>query len=127
MPLLWIGILVALPLLDIYATIRFAEALSVPGWALFVPGFVFGIGVLRHEARTMRERFATAMQRLSLRPVIFDSGRRLLAGVLLMLPGVLSDALALLLLLIPTRGVQAVPVAATGTPQTMDGEFRRVD
>ena len=47
MPLLWIGILVALPLLDIYATIRFAEALNVPGWALFVPGFVFGIGVLR--------------------------------------------------------------------------------
>jgi len=122
-----LGILVALPVLDIYATLRFAEALNVPGWALFVPGLIFGVAVFKRETRNLRTRFASAMQSMTLRPIVFDSGRRLLAAVLLLLPGFLSDVFALFLLLIPSRSIaQPATVAASG-PQTMDGEFRRVE
>ena len=38
---------------------------------------------------------------MTLRPIVFDSGRRLLAALLLLAPGFLSDVFALFLLLIP--------------------------
>ena len=127
MPLVMLGILVALPMLDIYATLRLAEALNVPGWALFVPGVIFGVTIFKRETRNLRSRFAAAMHSMTLRPIVFDSGRRLIAAVLLLAPGFLSDMFALFLLLIPSRAVaQPAAVAASG-PQTMDGEYRRVD
>jgi len=127
MPLVMLGILVALPMLDIYATLRLAEALNVPGWTLFVPGVIFGVTIFKRETRNLRSRFAAAMQSMTLRPIVFDSGRRLLAALLLLAPGFLSDVFALFLLLIPSRAVaQPATVAASG-PQTMDGEYRRVE
>lgn len=127
MPLVMLGILVALPMLDIYATLRLAEALNVPGWMLFVPGVIFGVTIFKRETRNLRSRFAAAMQSMTLRPIVFDSGRRLLAAVLLLTPGFLSDVFALFLLLIPSRAVtQPATVVASG-PQTMDGEYRRVE
>ncbi len=72
---------------------------------------------------------------------LFASGRMLLAGGLLLFPGFISDAIALVLLLIPGtwhRPLQAAnddgpaPQAAprqgeqaSGAPATIDGEFRR--
>lgn len=127
MPLVMLGILVALPMLDIYATLRLAEALNVPGWMLFVPGVIFGVTIFKRETRNLRSRFAAAMQSMTLRPIVFDSGRRLLAALLLLAPGFLSDVFALFLLLIPSRAVaQPATVVASG-PQTMDGEYRRVE
>ena len=127
MPLVMLGILVALPMLDIYATLRLAEALNVPGWTLFVPGVIFGGTIFKRETRNLRSRFAAAMQSMTLRPIVFDSGRRLLAALLLLAPGFLSDVFALFLLLIPSRAVaQPATVVASG-PQTMDGEYRRVE
>ena len=127
MPLVMLGILVALPMLDIYATLRLAEALNVPGWMLFVPGVIFGVTIFKRETRNLRSRFAAAMQSMTLRPIVFDSGRRLLAALLLLAPGFLSDVFALFLLLIPSRAVaQPATVTASG-PRTMDGEFRRVE
>jgi UPF0716 family protein affecting phage T7 exclusion len=122
-----LGILVALPMLDIYATLRLAEALNVPGWTLFVPGVIFGVTIFKRETRNLRSRFAAAMQSMTLRPIVFDSGRRLLAALLLLATGFLSDVFALFLLLIPSRAVtQPATVVASG-PQTMDGEYRRVE
>lgn len=126
MPLVMLAILVALPVLDIFATLRFAEALNVPGWLLFVPGVVVGITLFRRETSTLKHRFAAAMQSMALRPVIFDSGRRLLAAVLLLLPGFLSDVFALFLLLIPSRSV-AQPATVSSGPSTVEGEYRRVE
>lgn len=129
MALILLGILVALPVLDIYATFRVAESLNVPGWALFVPGFVFGILLMKRETQTLKSRFVAALASVGVHGVVFDSGRRLLAAVLLLLPGLASDLFALLLLMVPNRTPQ--PAAATVTaapgPKTMDGEFRRVE
>jgi UPF0716 protein FxsA len=135
MPLLLIAIVLALPLLDIYATIRLAEALSVPGWSLFIPSAVFGMLLMRRETRSLKTRFVGAVQSMTLQGMVFDSGRRMIAGVLLLLPGVVSDLFAIFLLVMPNRVAAAtnagrsVPPTGpgTGTRATVDGEFRRVD
>jgi UPF0716 protein FxsA len=130
MPLVLLGILVALPVLDIYATLRLAEALNVPGLALFIPGVALGVMLMKRETRTLRSQFVGAMQNMALQGMMFDSGRRMLAAVLLLLPGFVSDLFAVFLLLVPNRAV-AVPASAnaasTSAPRTVDGEFRRVE
>ena len=128
MPLILLGILVALPVLDIYATLRLAEALNVPGLALFIPGVIFGVLVMKRETRTLRGQFVGAMQSMALQGMVFDSGRRMLAAVLLLLPGMVSDLFAVFLLLVPNRSMP-LPAAATPSPmpKTVDGEFRRVE
>jgi UPF0716 family protein affecting phage T7 exclusion len=147
MPLLLIGILFALPILDIYATLRFAEALGVPGWAMFIPGVLLGWGLMRRETRTLKSRFIGAVQGLSVNGMVFDSGRRMIAAVLLLLPGFVSDVFALFLLLMPNRSTSPMAAASVGganngstssqatrkpsvggaSGATVDGEFRRVD
>lgn len=123
-----LGILVALPVLDIYATLRLAEALNVPGLALFIPGAIFGVVVMKRETRTLRAQFVGALQTMAVHGMVFDSGRRMLAAVLLMLPGMVSDLFAVFLLLVPNRSLP-LPVAASPSvvPKTVDGEFRRVE
>ena len=128
MPLVLLGILVALPILDIYCTLRLAEALNVPGVLLFVPGVIFGIVVMKRETRTLRAQFIGALQTMAVQGMVFDSGRRMLAAVLLLLPGMVSDLFAVFLLLVPNRAMP-LPAAASPSPmpKTVDGEFRRVE
>jgi UPF0716 protein FxsA len=64
---------------------------------------------------------------------LFDSGRKVLAALFLILPGVLSDLIALLLLMLP------INVGAPYSPQTvsagfgvrrsdaLEGDYRRID
>jgi UPF0716 protein FxsA len=145
MPLLMIAIVLALPVLDIYATLRLAEALSVPGWALFIPGLVAGIMLMKRETRTLKSRLVGAVQSMALNGVVFDSGRRMIAALLLLLPGMASDLFALFLLVLPNRAAVAsassaprsarAPNDATPNPAgagaggraTVDGEYRRVE
>ena len=130
MPLILLGILIALPVLDIYATFRLAEALNVPGLALFIPGVIFGVLVMKRETCTLRAQFVGAMQSIALQGMVFDSGRRMLAAVLLLLPGVASDLFAVFLLLVPNRAMPlaaATAAAPSAMPKTVDGEFRRVE
>ncbi len=128
MPLVLLGILIVLPVLDIYATLRVAEALNVPGLLLFVPGVIFGIVVMKRETRTLRAQFVGALQTMALQGMVFDSGRRMLAAVLLLFPGFVSDLFAVFLLLVPNRAM-SVPAAASPSamPKTVDGEFTRVE
>ncbi|MBC7711203.1 MAG: FxsA family protein [Rhizobacter sp.] len=128
MPLVLLGILIALPILDIYATLRVAEALNVPGILLFAPGVIFGIVVMKRETRTLRSQFAGALQTMAVQGLVFDSGRRMLAAVLLLSPGFVSDLFAVFLLLVPNRAMPQPAVAAAQTgAKTVDGEFRRVE
>ena len=123
-----LGISVALPVLDIYATLRLAEALNVPGLALFIPGIIFGVVVMKRETRSLHAQFVGAMQSMALQGMVFDSGRRMLAAVLLLLPGMVSDLFAVFLLLVPNRSLPQTSVAASAAgPKTVDGEFRRVE
>lgn len=156
MPLIFIALIVALPVLDVYATLRFAEALGVPGIALFIPGLVAAVMIMKREARSLKARFVGAIQCMSLNAVAFDSGRRLLAAVLFLVPGFMSDVFGLFLLLIPNRSLatqsdyagasrgsgfrrfDAAPRADTRSRQrgseskiddtaVVDGEYRRLD
>ncbi len=142
MPLLLTAIVLALPILDIYATLRLAEALAVPGWALFIPGVVAGIMLMKRETRTLKSRLVGAVQSMALNGMVFDSGRRMIAALLLLLPGMVSDLFALFLLALPNRAAMASPSAtrtasapaasapsasSTGSRTTVDGEYRRVD
>jgi UPF0716 protein FxsA len=136
MPLLLIAIVLALPVLDIYATLRLAEALAVPGWALFIPGVVAGVMLMKRESRTLKSRFVGAVESMALHGMVFDSGRRMIAALLLLLPGIVSDLFAVFLLVLPNRVAAAsaagnVPSApspqSAGARATVDGEYRRVD
>ena len=128
MPLVLLGILIALPVLDIYATLRVAEALNVPAILLFVPGVIFGIVVMKRETRSLRAQFVGALQTMAVQGMVFDSSRRMLAAVLLLFPGFVSDLFAVFLLLVPNRAMPQVAAATVQTgSKTVDGEFRRLE
>jgi hypothetical protein len=56
---------------------------------------------------------------------LVDSGRKVLAGLLFIMPGIVSDALALALLLLPinTNG----RFARSRVGDAIEGDFRRID
>ncbi len=127
MPLMFILILVALPLADIYASLRLAEWLNVPGWLVFIPGVLAGLSLMRRESRLLQSRFAAALADLSLPGLVFDSGRRMAAGLLLLLPGLISDVFGVFLLLMPNRTHAMAARTSPGTRTVVEGEYRRVD
>jgi UPF0716 protein FxsA len=143
MPLIFVGILLALPTLDIYATLRLAQALDVPGLLMFIPGIVAGILLMRRETSSLRSRFTGAVQTMGFQSFVFDSGRRMIAGALLLIPGVISDLVAIFLLSMPNRSLQPISAGSqgetrrpkttspaaeqTGAGATVDGEYRRVE
>ncbi len=127
MPILFLLILTALPVLDVLATFRLAALLNVPGLTLFIPGLVLGFWMLRRESRRLRTQLAPALAELTLPALMFDSARRILAGLLFMIPGVVSDLLAVVLLTMPARLSPATAPPAPHRPTVVEGDFRRVD
>lgn len=134
MRFVFLAIVLGFPLIDLYATVRFSRWTGVPVWVWLGISVVAGFLVLRNERIAFRERTAAAMhgEQAVLRGLL-DSGRKVLAGILLLLPGVVSDLIALLLLALPLnlgRGYGPQPAAARrfgGAGDTVDGEYRRVD
>ena len=134
MRFLMLAIVLIFPLVDLAVTARFARWTGVPMWMWLVGSALAGVWVLANERVQFRSRALAAFRRDSLLRGLLDSGRRVLAGVLLIAPGVLSDVLALLLLLLPInqRGGfgDTQPVAAGRSPyrdRALDGEYRRLD
>ena len=121
-------------MIDLYATVRFARWTGVPVWAWLAVSGMAGLWLLRSERTAFRANTVAAMHggQPLLRGLV-DSGRRVLAGVLFLVPGVLSDLIALVLLALPLnlgrefarRTAAAGPFGGTGT--AIDGEFRRLD
>lgn len=105
-------------------------------WTLLwlIAGVFAGVSVMRNAGAGLMPRLAAALQQ-GREPfgVLWATGRRFLAGLLLILPGAGSDILALLLLLWPS------PRLPTGKPpdparraqrsgdEVIEGEFRRED
>ena len=65
---------------------------------------------------------------------LLDSGRRVLAGMLLLVPGILTDAVALVLLLLPINqrggfGPEPVTASRSSYPdrRSFEGEYRRLE
>ena len=94
-----LAIVLLFPLLDLVVTARFARWTGVPMWMWLAGSAIAGLWVLANERVQFRARTLAAFRGDSLLRGLLDSGRRVLAGVLLIVPGILSDVLALLLLL----------------------------
>jgi len=119
-----LAIVLALPLADLYLTARVARWSGIPLWVWLGGSFVAGALLLNSEGRQFRMKTVAALH--GGQPVLrglVDSGRRVLAGLLLMLPGIASDIVALVLLALPLNvGRSYEPLA-----DTIDGDYRRVD
>lgn len=128
-----LAIVLAFPAIDLLATVRFARWTGIPVWMWLLLSTTAGFVLLRNERVAFRANTAAAMhgEQYALRG-LFDSGRKVLAGVLLLLPGILSDVMALVLLALPLNvGHGLEPQSAHpyrgGRPRAFDGDFRRVD
>lgn len=123
--LLILAILLAFPLFELYLLMCLA---AVYGWwlALYLLfTAVAGWLLIQEERLVVFGRLVHILQS-GHHPVValLTSARKLLAGVLLILPGVLSDIIAVLLLLIPMpSGGRRLPVE----DDVIEGEWQRED
>ena len=131
-----LSIVVLFPLIDLFVTARFARWSGVPMWIWLTGSGIAGLWVLTNERMQFRARTVAALRGdQSLMRGLLDSGRRVLAGILLLVPGILTDAVALVLLLLPINqrgGFGPQPVAAGQAPyrserSALDGDYRGLD
>jgi UPF0716 protein FxsA len=98
--------LLALPFLELAAFITVAAAIGF-GWALslVIAGSFAGLLVLRHAGgnHIARMRVAFTEGRFTALQADSSSGFILVAGILLLIPGFITDVIALLLLVPPLR------------------------
>ena len=124
------AIVLALPILDLLATARFARWTGVPVWAWVAGGLVAGVALLRSEGLAFRTRMVAAMHGdVPVLRGLLDSGRKVLAAFLFMLPGVVSDLFGLGLLMLPInvgRGLGAGSASALRR-NAIGGDWRRIE
>ena len=127
-----IGLLVLLlvllfPALEIYTMFQVADII---GWWLLVwllASAIIGWALIREESMAIFGRLALAVQNgQSPFVALWQSGRTMLAGVLLIFPGVISDVFALILLAWPSG---SVPPGKRNMPDDdiIEGEVRVVE
>jgi len=130
-----LAIVLTFPLIDLYVTARVARWTGIPVWGWLIAGFVGGLWLLRNERLSFRANTLAALHGdQSLLRGLVDSGRKVLAGLLFMLPGVMSDFIALMLLLLPINHGRYGPEPAVAgrphhprRPAPIEGDFRRID
>jgi len=130
MRLIVFAIVLAFPVLDLYATVRFARWSGVPVWVWLALSTLAGLVLLRNERLAFRARTVAALHgEQSVLRGLLDSGRKVLAGMLLLLPGVISDVLALMLLALPiiTGGKFATETAGRARGNAIDGDYQRLE
>ncbi len=126
---LFLFTLLAFPVAEIWILIDLAQQYGA--WLLFylVSVALLGLQLIRDEKTLFSGRM---MQNLSQggNPIkaLFGSARNILAGILLIIPGVLTDVMAAILLLIPVKtegqaGAHAQSPAAND--DVIEGEFHR--
>ena len=126
MRLVLIVALLGFPLAEAIVLVRLS---GIVGWwmlAWVVIAALGGIALIKEARFAMVARLAAGLAHGSFSiAALTDSARTVLAGLLLIFPGVLSDILALMLLLLPSPRVLE-PAARRATPGTLiEGEFRR--
>lgn len=126
-------IVLIFPVLDVLAAMRFARWTGIPTLALLLASAIAGSLLLRHERVAFRAKTLAALRGDEpLLRGLLDSGRKVLAALLLILPGIVSDLIALALLLLPLNlgGSFAPQPAGVGygtRRETLDGDYRPVD
>lgn len=123
--LLIIALVLGFPVLEAWLLFRLGEQF---GWWVIVwllAAVVCGILLIRVEKLVWALRIASSLreQRSPLRALL-ASARSVLAGVLLIFPGVVTDVIALVLLLWPLPKSRPLGGNNTG-PGVIEGEFRR--
>jgi len=129
-------IVLAFPLADLYLTTRVARWSGIPLWVWLGGSFVAGALLLNNERSEFRMKTVAALH--GEQPVLrglLDSGRRVLAGLLLMLPGIASDIVALVLLALPLNVGRSYGPLAAGAGRSprrrefdaIDGDYRRIE
>ena len=122
--MLWIVLLLVVgPLVELWFIIRTAEVIG--GWetiALLLVMGVVGSWLIRRQGRSVLDRID---QRLKANEMptkeLADGFLLLVAGVLMLAPGLLSDAIGILLLLPPTRALVRTAVLARFTARMGTG------
>lgn len=131
------GLRFALPaylLLETFVTLRIAASLGVGRTLLLLLlGVVAGITVLRREQLSILTRLRhTAASAEPVLPGLLDGAMRVVAAILLILPGFISDAVALALLVPWLRRRLVGHFSAAFSPGAaasvvIEGDYRRVD
>lgn len=124
MRLVLLMMLLGFPLLEIVVLARLAEA---GGWwvlAWVVLAAAAGFVLLKEARFALLARLGAALAAGQF-PIaaLIDSARTVLAGLLLILPGVISDGIAFALLLLPRPAPAEVAVRHPGS--VIEGRFRR--
>jgi len=116
--------LLALPFLELVVFLAVAASIGFL-WALALQLAisVCGAMLLRHAGGNHIARIRVAMGDGSFTALHADSagGATLLAGILLLIPGFITDAIGLLLLLAPLRRALAALMGIRGQPVRADG------
>jgi|SRR5689334_3567750 UPF0716 protein FxsA len=131
-------VVLGLPLAEIFVLVLVGQAIGAgPTVALVILAGIAGVFVLRREGSLAGRRLREALNRGEL-PVAaaFDSACRFLAGLLLILPGFLTDALAALLLVPWVRQAMRAALAALlagkvhtevyARTRTLEGEYHEI-
>lgn len=127
MRLVLIVALLGFPLLEAVVLVRLADTL---GWwvlAWVVLAAVAGMALIKEARFAMVARVAAGLANGRF-PIaaLTDTARTVLAGLLLVFPGVVSDLVALTLLLLPGPRVALDPAPRRSSGGTLiEGEFRR--
>lgn len=126
MRLVLIGILLGFPLLEAVVLVRLSETM---GWwvlAWVVLAACAGMALIKEARFALVARLAEgfAEGRFSI-VALTDSARTVLAGLLLIYPGVVSDLLALTLLLMPRSRMVTEQIRRSSNGSLIEGEFRR--
>ena len=136
MPLLLL-ILVGIPLLELYLLIQVGSEIgALPTIGLSILTAIIGTYLVRVQGFAVLMRVRDMLDRDETPALeVLDGALLLIAGLMLILPGFLTDTLGFLLLIPPLRRllirrfVRFVPVhseARTGAaPRVIEGEFRR--
>ena len=136
MALLLVVVFLVAPLVELAVIISVADSIGVFNTiGLLILVSLVGAWLARREGAGVLQRIQGALSRGEMPSnEVADGGLILLAGALMIAPGFVSDVLAILLLLPPTRAVVRVPLLryaarkglfAVGVPGSRGGAGRR--
>ena len=133
-------LIMLLPWLELFTLIQLGiktSALTALAYVLFT--VLLGMAILQRQGRGMFERLRQSQEGRLVGPqLLLDDMALGLAGMLLMIPGLISDVAALIVVIGPLRrriatwilGRQPEPYAPDRDPAgqvTIEGNYRRVD
>ncbi len=124
MRMLLLAILLGFPVLEATVLVHLAEGHGwwVLAWVVFAA--IAGVALLKEARFALVARVGAALAAGQFSIAAFvDSARTVVAGLLLIFPGVISDLMALALLLLPRPLPEPVAIRTHGT--VIDGHFRR--